>query len=70
MDDLIEALQIFRSYGEVKFPTHCEHDVMYLYPAVPYEDFSEEHIKRLEQLGFDYNSDGEEGFMSFKYGSC
>lgn len=68
--DLIEALVIMARYGDVKSPIHCEHDVMYIFPAVPFEDFTPQEITRLDDLGFIYNSDGEEGFMSFRYGSC
>jgi len=30
MDDLIKALQILRKYGNPKYPTHCEHDTLYI----------------------------------------
>ena len=30
MKDLIEALNIFLKYGNPKYPTHCEHDIMYV----------------------------------------
>lgn len=30
MDDLIKALQIFQKYGNPTFPTHCEHDEMFV----------------------------------------
>ena len=70
MKNLIEALSIMLKYGDVQFPTHCEHDVMYVFPAVRYEDFSADDLARLHELGFEYNSDGDEGFMSYLYGSC
>ena len=30
MDDLITALTIFRKYSDTKYPTHCEHDTLYV----------------------------------------
>ena len=70
MKDLIEALNIFLKYGDVAYPTHCEHDIMYIFPAIAYEEFPEDEITRLNELGFIYNSDGDMGFMSWRYGSC
>jgi len=70
MDDLIEALQIFRKYGNPDYPTHCEHDVMYIYGIEP-NDVSKKDIKRLNELGFFTNDDtGEDLFQSFKFGSA
>ena len=48
MDDLIEALQIFRKYGNSHYPTHCEHDVMTV--CINPDDVSEEDILRLDTL--------------------
>ena len=70
MKDLIEALNILIKYGDNPFPTHCEHDTLYLFPAVPMSEVSSEDIARLDELGFSLNSDTGEGFYSFKYGSC
>lgn len=67
MDDLIKALQIFRKYGNPAFPTHCEHDVMYV--CIPFSDVSEEDREELDRLGFFENSD-DDGFMSYKFGSA
>jgi hypothetical protein len=69
MEKLIEALTIMLKYGNPAFPTTCEHDVLYV-PTYDYEKFSPEDIARLEELGFTYNEDGGEGFMSTWYGSC
>lgn len=73
MKDLIEALNIFLKYGDVKYPFHCEHDVLY----VKYDSsiVSEEDKKRLDELGFFcVDDDGEllesNGFASYRYGSC
>ncbi len=67
MDDLIEALKIFRKYGNPSYPTHCEHDVMYI--VTEYDKVSDEDISKLEDLGFDKNED-DIGFKSFKFGSA
>lgn len=71
MDKLIEALQIFRKYGNPEYPTHCEHDVLYIC-GIDSEGVSEEDKKKLEELEF-FASEGDpdyEGcFYSFHYGS-
>lgn len=70
MEKLIEALQIFLKYGNPDFPTHCEHDVMYIAGIDP-EDVSEEDIAKLDELGFIISDEsGENGFQSYKYGSA
>ena len=69
MEKLIEALTIMLKYGNPAFPTHCEHDVLYV-PTIDYDAVSDEDKARLETLGFIYNSDGDQGFMSHRYGSC
>ena len=69
MDDLIEALQIFRKYGNPSYPTHCEHDVLYIMEIEP-SQVCKEDIERLEKLGFIYSEDGDDGFFSFKFGSA
>ena len=65
MDELIEALQIFRKYGNPKYPTHCEHDTLYICGIDP-EDVSVEDIKKLDELGFFVVDDG---FQSFRFDS-
>jgi len=67
MKDLIKALQIFLKYGNSSFPFHCEHDILYIW-GINYSDVSESDKKLLEELGFD--GDEDDGFTSFKYGSC
>jgi len=67
MDDLIEALQIFRKYGNPDYPTHCEHDEMWV--DIDNEDVSDADIEKLDNLGFFIN-ESEGGFTSFKFGSC
>lgn len=66
MEDLIKALQIFLKYGNKKYPTSCEHDILYVDidpGVVSYED-----KKTLDELGF-FVDDENDCFASFKYGS-
>lgn len=69
MNDLIAALQIFAKYSTDPYPTHCEHDVLYV-PSVEYDAVTDDDKAELKQLGFIENTDGGEGFMSYRYGSC
>lgn len=70
MEDLIKALQIFLKYGNPSYPTHCEHDVMYICGIDP-EDVSEEDIAELDELGFFISDEtGETQFQSYKFGSA
>lgn len=69
MNDLIKALLIFSKYTDTKYPTHCEHDVLYICD-VEKEDVSEEDLEELETLGFIWSEDLDEGFISFRFGSC
>lgn len=68
MDDLIKALTIFRKYGNPEWPTHCEHDVLYIC-GIAYDDVSDEDKVVLKGLGFIKNNE-DAGFMSFKFGSA
>ena len=68
MEDLIEALQIFLKYSNEKYPTHCEHDILYVCGIDPSE-VSDEHTKRLARLGF-FVDDECDCFASFRFGSC
>ena len=65
LEDLIKALTIMLKHGDVAHPCYCEHDTLYIYPNSM--DFTEEEFATLENLGFIRD---EEGFYSFKYGSC
>ena len=68
MKDLILALQIFAKYANDDYkPTHCEHDTLYIGCGIEKENVSAEDIKKLEKLGFFWSDDG---FMSFRFGSC
>lgn len=68
MDDLIEAFKIFRKYSDTKYPTHCEHDVMYV--QVDPNKVGDEDLKKLNKLGFNPSQDDLECFYSYKFGSC
>lgn len=65
MDDLIEALTIFRKYGNPRCPTHCEHDMLWVCGIDP-EQVSAEDIERLDTLGF---FSDEDAFCSVRFGS-
>lgn len=70
MENLIKALQIFLKYGNPSYPTHCEHDVMYICGINP-NDVSEQDKNELDELGFFVGDEfGEEQFMSFRFGSA
>ncbi len=70
MKDLIEALQILLKYGNPDWPTHCEHDILYIIGIDP-NIVSDIDKKKLEELGFDISDHtGELGFYSYKYGSA
>jgi hypothetical protein len=64
---LIEAMAIFKKYGDSYAPTHCEHDVLYV--CIDPERVSEEDKKRLEGLGFHANT-SLDNFESFRFGSA
>jgi hypothetical protein len=70
MEDLIKALQIFLKYGNPSYPTHCEHDEMFICGIDP-DKVSDKDKVELEKLGFDITDGyGDEQFHSFKYGSA
>jgi hypothetical protein len=66
MKNLIEALTIFSKYQTLDYPTSCSHDVLYVVGITP-EEVTEEDAQRLDALGF---IAGDEGWMSFRYGSA
>ena len=68
MEKLIKALQILLKYGNPDYPTHCEHDILYV--AINPDVVSEEDKKELEELGFHHEDSQVEGvFYSYRYGS-
>lgn len=71
MKDLIEALTILMKYGTDSYsPTHCEHDVL-LVAGIGIKEgaVSEEDAKRLDALGFHWNTEYD-CWASFRFGSC
>ena len=67
MDDLIEALKILRKYGNPEYPTHCEHDVMFI--NIDYHLVSDEDKIKLDKLGVSHDRDNAK-FKSWKFGSA
>ena len=65
MRDLIEALQIFLKYKNNEWPTHCEHDELFI---IGVGEVSEEDAAKLDKLGFFRND--VDGWSSFKFGSA
>ncbi len=68
MKNLIEALTIFSKYQNLDYPTHCEHDVLYIM-GITEEEVSPEDKAKLEELGFLWEEDDEVWF-SYLYGSA
>lgn len=71
MDDLIEALHIFRKYmsKDVYNPTNCEHDIFRVAYGINENMMSREDVDRLEKLSFRWNSDLN-CWSSFRFGSA
>ena len=67
LDTLIKALQIFRKYGNPIYPTHCEHDVLYV--VVPDMRISAEDEALLEHYGFFSDGPDPHVFYSHRFGS-
>ena len=68
MSDLIEALTIFLKYGNPRYPTHCEHDVLSIMEIDPNAVTADDRDK-LNDLGF-FVSEADGCFQSFRYGSA
>lgn len=68
MEKLIQALQIFLKYGNPEWPTHCEHDVLWICGIQP-DQVSEEDKAKLDELGFFVDED-DNHFKSYRYGSA
>ena len=69
MDDLIEALTIFRKYSDDKHPTGCSHDILRVY--VSPDGIVDDDMKRLDDLGFFVDDElGGDNFGSFRFGSA
>ena len=70
MKDLIKALQILLKYANDDYnPTHCEHGQMYIGCKIELETVSKADIKELDELGFFWDNE-DDGFISFRFGSC
>lgn len=70
MDDLIEALTIFRKHTDTEYPTNCSHDELAIMDVLPANVSLLDKV-RLEELGFIISDeDGDEYFMSFRFGSA
>jgi len=65
LSKLIEALTIFLKYGDVNYPTHCEHAELTV--CVDPFDVSEEDIRKLNELDFVV---GDGYFTSSRYGAA
>lgn len=65
MKDLIQALQILSKYENPTYPTHCEHDELYILvnPLL----VSKEDLEELKKLGL---RAGDDCFISTKFGSA
>lgn len=69
MKDLLEAITIMSKYTDAKYPTHCEHDVLY-FNTIDTSKVSAIDIQRLEELGFHkWSTEEVDGFYSYLYGS-
>ena len=71
MDDLIEALIIFRKYlsnTNRLCPLHCEHDELTVCDVFA-SDVSMADGKRLSELGFFADADND-CLKSYRFGSC
>jgi hypothetical protein len=66
--DLIEALTLLaRGQSDNSSPFHCEHDVLTVMSDP--DEFTEEELARLAELGFDAGPD-DGTFSSVRYGSA
>lgn len=65
LSDLITALQIFLKYGDLRFPTLCEHDCLTV--CVNPDKVTITDKLALSKLGFDEDDDF---FKSYRFGSA
>jgi hypothetical protein len=68
MEKLIQALQIFLKYKNVKWPTHCEHDIL-LITEITEDEVSGEDQAQVKELGFHWNTEYD-CWASYRYGSA
>jgi|TARA_R100000501_G_C2608070_1_gene103328 hypothetical protein len=67
MKDLILALQIFSKYENLDYPTHCEHDTLWV--LIDPELVGPKDTEALDKLGF-FADESDRCFKSYKYGSA
>lgn len=65
LDALIRALTILRKYGKPDYPTHCEHDVLFL--KINPSEVSESDRSELDDLGFGIEEASGEFFVSYRF---
>lgn len=65
-DNLIKALTLLRKGASGPYPTHCEHDELWV--LADEEKFSVEEIAQLDEWGFFVDDEG--GFRSYRFGSA
>ena len=70
MENLIKALQILLKYGNPEWPTHCEHDILYISSEIDPAKVSKADKEELAELGFFPGEEYDQGFISHKFGSC
>lgn len=65
MKNLIKALTLLLKYDNPEYPTHCEHDTLYI--LISPKTVSNEDLKKLDDLNIhaDYE---EDHFFSYHYG--
>ena len=68
MEDLIRALTIFLKYANERWPTHCEHDELWIM-AVARADVSDEDHALLDVLGFHWD-ESDDSYTSTRFGSA
>jgi len=66
IENLITALQIFLKYGNPRFPTCCEHDILFI--DIDPHKVSAEDKNKLYELGFCASGDNS-NFYSYIFGS-
>ena len=69
MEKLIKALQIFLKYDNPQFPTHCEHDELWICGDFDPEKMSAEDLAELEKLEFTWD-ENDDSFKSYWFGSA
>jgi hypothetical protein len=68
MGDLIKGLQIISKYSNPSYPTHCEHDILYICVS-PSLITNKKDVEELEELGFELDF-GDDFIYSYKFGSA